>query len=230
MGPVAAFLQWSSTKAAIQTSCNTILNQRLVIVAVLAATTGFVFNINDYLSKQFHNNWIEDDSWNWDEEIVLVTGGSSGIGAKVAQRLLELNKRTRIIIVDYSPLTFTPPTGSRLHYYQCDLSKSDKIRATCASIREEVGDPTVVFNNAGLTRGATVMEGSYTDVEITFRTNIIAPFLILKEFIPAIVKRNHGHIIGTSSMSALIPPAGLADYGATKSGLITLHEVCVIKS
>ena len=186
---------------------------------------GTLMELNDFLTKRYHNNWISDQSWDWDSEIVLVTGGSSGIGSSVVQQLISRNRRTVIIVVDYVPLTFTPADDSHVRFYQCDLSQAEEVRSVCARIKREVGDPTVLFNNAGLTRGATVMEGTYADVEVTFRTNIIAPFLLLKEFLPAMVAKNHGHIVGTSSMSSIIPPAGLADYAATKSGLASLHEV-----
>ncbi len=46
-----------------------------------------------------------------------------------------------------------------------------------------------------------------------------------KECLPGMVANNHGHIINVASMSAFIPPAGLADYSASKAGLIALHEV-----
>lgn len=81
------------------------------------------------------------------------------------------------------------------------------------------------MNNAGLSRGRTVAEGTYHDNSITLRTNLLAPFLLTKEFLPHMISQNHGHIFNVSSMSAYIPPAGLADYAASKAGIIVLHEV-----
>lgn len=180
---------------------------------------------NDYLNDGFANNWVDDSTWDWNKEIVLITGGSSGIGARVVQLLLKKNMKTTIVVVDYSPLSWTPPPGANVHYYQGDLSNSNTIKTISARIRKEVGNPTVLINNAGLVRGATVMDGSYADVEVTIRTNLIAPFLLIKEFLPYMVKQNHGHIINTGSMSSVLPPATIADYAATKSGLNALHEV-----
>ncbi|KAJ9657503.1 hypothetical protein H2198_004264 [Neophaeococcomyces mojaviensis] len=131
---------------------------------------------------------------------------------------------TTIIVVDYSPTASQLLSSCRVRYYQCDVSDSAAIKALCTRIKSEVGSPTVLVNNAGLTRGSTVSDGSYQDVEMTFRTNIIAPFLLAKEFLPHMVARNHGHIIGIASMSAIISPTGLADYAATKAGLMTMQE------
>lgn len=200
-------------------------SQPLRLTSATLAIIGLLLHGNDFFSRQTHNNWTKANEWEWDKEIVLITGGSGGIGASVAKELIVRNPRTTIVIIDYSPLSFDVPANSRVLYYQCDLSISRAVKEVCARVRKEVGDPTVVFNNAGLTRGATVMEGTYADVDITFRTNVIAPFLVLKEFLPAMVRRNHGHIVATSSMSSIITPAGLADYAATKAGLNALHRV-----
>lgn len=70
-----------------------------------------------------------------------------------------------------------------------------------------------------------VAEGGYHDNSITLRTNLLAPFLLTKEFLPHMIERNHGHIVNVSSLSAYIPPASLADYAATKAGLVAFHEV-----
>jgi NAD(P)-dependent dehydrogenase (short-subunit alcohol dehydrogenase family) len=186
--------------------------------------------LNDWLNKWSANNWTATASqdWNWNTEIALITGASGGIGASIVQQLLARNPKTKIVVVDYSPLTWEPLAGTSVSYYQCDLSDSCAVRALCSRIRSEVGHPTVLVNNAGLCRGFTVMEGTYNDVELTVRTNLIAPILLAKEVLPNMVKTNHGHIMHVSSMSSLIPPARVADYAATKAGISALHEVITI--
>lgn len=80
-------------------------------------------------------------------------------------------------------------------------------------------------NNAGLSRGYTVAEGSYHDNDLTFRINLLASFLMTKEVLPNMISKNHGHIFSVASMSAFLPPAGLADYSASKAGLVAFNEV-----
>lgn len=86
----------------------------------------------------------------------------------------------------------------------------------------------IPVNNAGLSRGRTIVEATFNDNNITLKTNLLAPFLLSREFLPKMIQRNHGHIFNVSSMSAYIPPPGLADYAASKAGLIAFHEVCNI--
>ncbi|KAK1997534.1 short chain dehydrogenase [Colletotrichum falcatum] len=192
--------------------------------AWLLTAAGLALRLHEQLNKWSANNWTRDDTWDWDKEVVLITGGSGGIGASVAQQLVTRNPRTTIVVVDYVPLTWRPAPGANVRYFQCDLSDKTAIRTLCERVRREVGNPTVLVNNAGLARGFSVMDGTYTDVELTINTNLVAPFLLVKEFLPHMVKSNHGHIIHVGSMSGLIPPARIADYAATKAGLIALHE------
>src|SRR5205814_2316327 len=114
--------------------------------------------------------------------------------------------------------------GSNVHYYQADLSSADVVRDVCERVRREVGHPTVLVNNAGIARGFTVLEGAYHDVELTIKTNLTAPFLMAKEFLPHMVAHNHGHIVSICSMSSVVAPPGIVDYAATKNGILSLHE------
>ncbi|BCS21148.1 uncharacterized protein APUU_21580S [Aspergillus puulaauensis] len=187
----------------------------------IAAAASVILWLNDWLSTKSRNNWVIDDTWDWKEELVVVTGGSGGIGAGVARRLAALG--SRVVVLDIIPLTFKPD-NKRILYHKCDLSDEKEIAAVCEKIRAEIGDPTVLVNNAGLSRGRTVVESTYNDNSITLKTNLLAPFLLSKEFLPAMIQRNHGHIFNVASMSAYIPPPGLADYAASKAGLIAFHE------
>lgn len=196
-------------------------------VALALGTAGFLLSFNEWLNKWFANNWTptKKGEWNWDREVVVVTGAASGLGASIVQKLLARNPNTTIVVVDFAPLSWTPPDGSNVHYYQADLSNSKTVKDICERIRTEVGYPTVLVNNAGIARGTTVLEGSYADTELTIKTNLTAPFLLVQEFLPEMVKNNHGHLVSICSMSSVVAPPNLVVYGATKNGILSLHEV-----
>ncbi|KAJ0163186.1 Baeyer-Villiger monooxygenase, partial [Colletotrichum tanaceti] len=197
---------------------------QLGLAAWVLTAAGLALRLHEQLNTWTANNWTRDGTWDWDKEIVLITGGSSGIGAAMAQQLVARNPRTKIVVVDYVPLTWQPAPGSDVRYFRCDLSDQAAVRATCDRVRRQVGDPTVLISNAGLSRGLTVLDGAYADVALTIDTNLVAPFLLLKEFLPHMVKSNHGHVVHVGSMSSIVPPARIADYAATKAGLVALHE------
>lgn len=75
-------------------------------VSKILTVCGTIFWANKFLNWGSNNNWIRSDKWNPAAEIVLVTGGSGGIGASVAQRLAR--EGTRVVVVDILPLNFKP--------------------------------------------------------------------------------------------------------------------------
>lgn len=193
---------------------------------IISLLLGTALCVNNYLNRQSLNNWAAPSKWDWKKEIVVLTGGSNGFGARMAQMLLERNAETTIVVLDFAPLGWTPPAGSRVHYIQADLSSTRVIKEVCEKVRREIGDPTVLINNAGLCRGYAMMDASYDDIEKTVQTNLLAPFLLSKEFLPHMARHNHGHIVNVSSISALVPVPTMADYSATKAGVKAMHEVC----
>ncbi|KAK3348638.1 short chain dehydrogenase [Lasiosphaeria hispida] len=202
------------------------LTQKVGRLALILGATGLLLSFNEWLTKWFANNWTatKRGEWDWDREIVVVTGGSQGLGAGIVHGLLARNPRTTIVVVDFVPLTWEPPTGSNIYYYCADLSDSADIKNVCEKIRTEVGHPTVLVNNAGIARGRTIMEGTYADVEMTFKVNLIAPFLLIKEFLPDMVKHNHGHIANVCSTSSFVAPPNIVDYSASKAGIRSMHD------
>lgn len=197
----------------------------LVWLIYTLAGVSLALNVTEYLNDGTANNWMPAAQVNWTNEIVVITGGSSGIGASLAQRLHKNRPQATIVIVDYTNPTWTIPPGSRIHFYQYDLSDASLIKVLCQKIRNDIGHPTILINNAGIVRGSTVAGGTYNDVQLTINTNLVAPFLLCKEFLGEMIHRDHGHIVNVASMSALLPPSKIADYAAAKAGLIALHDV-----
>ncbi|KAH8597629.1 hypothetical protein B0O99DRAFT_508058 [Bisporella sp. PMI_857] len=181
---------------------------------------GGLFWVNQFLNWAANNNFIRAKPWDSKQELVLITGGSGGIGASVARRLAR--EGNRVVILDILPLAF--PERENIIYYKCDLSDLDEINHVMARVREECGPPTVLVNNAGISRGSTIADGLYHDNNLTLKINLLAAFIVTKECLPYMIANNHGHIISISSMSAFIPPAGLADYSASKAGLVAFNE------
>ncbi|KAK4664120.1 uncharacterized protein QC763_513020 [Podospora pseudopauciseta] len=202
---------------------------KIARTALTLGLVGAAYSANEFLTKWTANNWTRNKPGEWktlDKEIVLITGASSGIGEHTAKMLLAWHKGVKIVIVDFAPMSWEPSAAdaSRVFYFQADLSKPEVVRSVSKRIKKKVGHPTVLINNAGLARGFSVLEGSYADVEVTIKTNLQAPFLLIKEFVPHMAKTNHGHIVTICSMSAVVPTPGIVDYSATKAGVQALHE------
>lgn len=124
----------------------------------LVTVTSMLLFLNDWLSGKSQNNWVTDNNWDWKKELVVVTGGSGGIGGGVAQHLAAMG--ARVIILDIIPLTYEPGIlsehfyficfrliqlqGKHITCYKCDLSDETQISSVCEKIKVEIGHPTVL--------------------------------------------------------------------------------------
>lgn len=87
-------------------------------VELIAGTSVFLW-LNDWLSTKSQNNWVIDDSWDWNKELVVVTGGSGGIGGGVAQRLAAMG--ARVVVLDIIPLTYEPGISSHISFTRPEI-------------------------------------------------------------------------------------------------------------
>ncbi|TLS28490.1 hypothetical protein PpBr36_01123 [Pyricularia pennisetigena] len=180
---------------------------------------GLFRSINNYLSRKSNNNWVSD-KYVWSKEIVVVTGGSAGIGAHIVQFLAE--RGIKVIVLDIQPLTFS--ATSSVHFFQIDLTSPAKLAAVADEIRARIGNPTILINNAGVVRGKTILDSTERDIRFTFDVNAMAPFWTVKEFLPDMVKKNHGMVVNVSSFAAWISSPEMADYAGSKAAVMAMHE------
>ena len=180
---------------------------------------GTLYRVNKYLSKRALNNHIRD-SWDWRKEIILITGGSSGIGELMVRKFAKLG--IKVIAVDLKPPSKPFPVG--VTFYQLDLTDAHAIREHAQKIREEVGHPTVLINNAGIGAGMSILDEPLETIRRTFDVNIIAHFHLAKEFLPQMIERDHGHVVTLASVASFITLASNVDYSCTKTAALAFHE------
>ncbi|KAI9447962.1 retinal short-chain dehydrogenase/reductase [Lactarius indigo] len=155
----------------------------------------------------------------WDEQIVLITGGASGIGELLANTLAVRN--VTVVVLDINPIV---TENYNITYYRCDVTKWEEVEAVAKKVIEEIGHPTVLVNNAGVVQGKLLLDLSPEDVRQTFGVNALAHFWTLKAFLPEMVKNKSGHIITVASVAGLVGMAQMTDYNASKAAVISLHE------
>lgn len=185
--------------------------------------TLFYFGLARWASSYYDagvlDNWTKD-TYDWDKEIVLITGGAGGIGGNVVKLLAE--KGTKVVVLDVIPMTFEAP--SNVYYYKCDITSPSTIASVAAEIRKDVGEPTVLINNAGVARGKNILDATEKDVRFTFDVNTLAHYWMTKEFVPSMVKNNHGMIVTVASFAAYITVPNMTDYAASKAAALSFHE------
>jgi len=176
--------------------------------------------------KFFSNFWrnghsliLRPERFDWGEQIVVVTGGASGIGSLLANTLAVRN--VTVIVLDVNPIE---TENYNIAYYKCDVSKWEEVEEVSKKIVEEIGHPTVIVNNAGVVQGKLILDLSPEDVKQTFNTNVLSHFWLIKAFLPEMVKQKAGHIVTVSSVMGLVGSAQISDYAASKAALVNLHE------
>ena len=74
----------------------------------IAAVLGAIRVVNNWLSRRAVNNGVRDKSYDWTKEVVLITGGSDGIGKQIT--LMLASRGIKVVVLDIQPLTYTPRT------------------------------------------------------------------------------------------------------------------------
>lgn len=144
--------------------------------------------------------------------LALVTGATGGIGKATALSLASLGCA---IAVHYhaaadkaeSLVSTLQGKGVRAQSFQADLSSYDETRRLHEEVVKSMGNPTILFNNAGLTLGKSgikdISEISVEDFEITWRANCATSYLLTQLCIPDMVEKQFGRVIFSSSVAGL---------------------------
>jgi all-trans-retinol dehydrogenase (NAD+) len=107
---------------------------------------------------------------------------------------------------------------------RCDVTSPSSIAEAAKTVRAKLGDVTILVNNAGVGKPHSILETSNEWVTKIFQINVISHFFLTKEFLPYMIKKNKGHIVGIASMASFVCPPSIVDYGATKAGVMAFHE------
>ena len=146
--------------------------------------------------------------------VVLVTGGSRGIGLACARRFHELGDRVAV--------TFnSSPPPADLFGVKCDVTDGSQVDAAFAAVEEEFAGPVeVLVSNAGITRDGLLLRMGEDDFGAVIDANLTAAFRVTKRAAQGMLRARKGRIIFMSSVVGLSGAAGQANYAASKSGLV----------
>ena len=157
-------------------------------------------------------------------QLALVTGASRGIGRAIA---LELGKHGATVIG-------TATTSQGAHGISAALRQAGykgrgvvlnvtdeaSIEAVIADIEGHEGAPTILVNNAGITRDGLLLRMKAEDWQVTLDTNLSSVFRLSKACLRGMMRQRRGRIINIASVVGLIGNAGQANYAAAKAGII----------
>jgi 3-oxoacyl-[acyl-carrier protein] reductase len=147
--------------------------------------------------------------------VVLVTGGSKGIGLAVARRFAEIGDK---VAVTYN--SSPPPDG--LFGVKCDVTSAESVDAAFAAVEAEFGPVEILVSNAGITKDGLLLRMSEADFGAVIDANLTAAYRVTKRAAQGMLRARKGRIVLVSSVVGLLGSAGQANYAASKAGLVGL--------
>lgn len=155
------------------------------------------------------------------QKIAIITGGGSGIGYAIAEKLVGNNITTIIIGRDQQKLNEAKnKLGERCDSFQCDLSDLATIPKLVAAIIEKYGRIDILVNNAGINMKKDFVEVTDEDFQKILLTNVTAIFSLSREVVKCMLVKNiKGSIVNISSMASQYGIPKVIAYTASKSAI-----------
>ena len=152
--------------------------------------------------------------------VVLVTGGSRGIGLACAEWFLANGDRVAITSRTGSPDRDLGTGPDRFLSLTCDMTEPEQVESAFAAIEDAWGPVEVLVANAGVTRDTLALRMSEEAWSEVIDTNLTAVFRVTKRALAKMLRLHRGRVIMMSSVGAFIGSAGQANYAASKAGLV----------
>ena len=160
----------------------------------------------------------------------IVTGGSRGIGAAVADKLASLGVNVAVIYAgnqaaaDAVCAKCKAEHGVEAKSYPCNVTSFEETKGVVAAIKADFGTVHILVNNAGITRDGLLAMMPERAWDAVLDTNLKGAFNMIRHCTGLFLRAKEGCIINISSVSGLMGNVGQCNYSASKAGLIGLTK------
>jgi 3-oxoacyl-[acyl-carrier protein] reductase len=167
-----------------------------------------------------------------DRRTAIVTGAARGIGAAVATRLAADGHAVAVVDLDQqackSVVAKIENDGGTALAVAADVSDEQSVADATAAVADQLGGPTILVNNAGITRDNVLRKMSVDDWEAVAAVHLRGNFLFSRAVQPHMREAGWGRIVNLSSVSAL-GNLGQANYAAAKAGVQGITKTLAIE-
>jgi len=170
--------------------------------------------------------------------VAIVTGGSTGIGRAIALELARCGAHIGFCFLDdggASRRAAQAVAGElrqaevRTYFRACDVRESRDVRAFVAEVHAELGGIQILVNNAGIGRDRALWRMEDHEWEAVVRTNLDGAFFFTRAVAPFMRAQEYGKIVNITSVHGIRSEFGLANYAASKAGLIGLTRSAAVE-
>lgn len=160
--------------------------------------------------------------------VAVITGGASGIGLAVAERLLERGMRLVLADIDDAKLRAVESrmteSGGDVLGIECDTASAESVTELAERTLEHFGAAHLLFNNAGIAGIGDAWSGPLELWDRVIGINLYGVVHGIRAFVPIMAEQGVGHIVNTASMAGLMALPGAAPYNATKHAVVAISE------
>jgi 3-oxoacyl-[acyl-carrier protein] reductase len=154
-------------------------------------------------------------------EVALVTGASRGIGAAIASALAAAGATVvGTATSDNGAAAISETLGEKGRGLVLDIADDDSVQAAIKDMQGNEGSPTILVNNAGITRDNLLMRMKSEEWDDVISTNLSGAYRVSKACLRGMMKARKGRIISIASVIGVMGNAGQANYAAAKAGII----------
>ena len=155
--------------------------------------------------------------------VVLVTGGSRGIGLACARRFQSLGDRVAVTYRQTPPGELAGGAGtSDLVPVACDVQDPEQVDAAFAAVESALGPVEVLVANAGVTKDTLLLRMGEAAWHEVIDTDLTGVYRVVRRALGPMVRAHAGRIVLVSSVVAFLGSPGQVNYGAAKAGLVGL--------
>jgi short-subunit dehydrogenase len=159
----------------------------------------------------------------------LITGGASGIGKLMGQRLLQ-KRCAQLVIWDIdednleSLAAIWSEEGYEVFPYKVDVTKTEEIQEMADDVLSTVGKVDILINNAGIVVGKDFASHSISEINSTLDVNVRGVMQVTRAFLPTMIETGSGHIVNIASAAGMTPNPKMSVYAASKWAVLGWSE------
>ena len=154
----------------------------------------------------------------------VITGGSRGLGEAMARSLAEAGARVALVARDVQRLEAVRKSiedaGGTAAVFTADVTREDQVNALPQAVRDKLGDPQILINNAGINVRKNLNDFTLDEFRSVLDASLTATFLMCRAFVPGMRGTGYGRIINLTSIMSHVSIPGRTAYSSAKAGLL----------
>jgi short-subunit dehydrogenase len=164
----------------------------------------------------------------WQDKTVIITGGSSGIGAALGQHVANRGARVGLIARRAKALEEVAANihevGGHVRFAIADVCDADALRSAIKQLEAELGRTDILIANAGTHRYTPGASFKADDFALVHATNVQGAANAFDAVLPGMIERQSGHLAAVASIAGMVGLPGVAAYSSSKAALITMMQ------